>query len=86
MVSRVPGVARTSLRRLGSKETVPPRARMRAAAASTRSTIAGVDIDEPMTWRWSAVSIRRSAASVGPVAPAALWRMLKTKSREPSAR
>ena len=74
--SRVPGVARTSLRMLGSKETVPPRAWIASVAVAIRATMAGVDMEEPMTCRWSAEAISASVAGLGAMAPAALWAML----------
>ena len=57
--------ARISLRRFGSKETVPPRALMRPRRRGPSPTMAGDDSEVPMTCRWSALSIRRSAAAVG---------------------
>lgn len=84
--SRRPAAPRSSGRRLGSKNTVPPRALTASTPASATSITAGEKSEVPMTWKRSARAGSARAASVSAIRPVALWARLRTKLRPASSR
>ncbi len=65
---------------------MPPRAFKARAVSRASAANSGVESDDPITCRWSAPSSTARDAAPRSGAPQALWRMLNTKSRLPSAR